>query len=142
MFRCWKFKLFLLFSSLSILLGSQYSVWLPCSLFSDTELILLKTFILLDLCFSATCVNLIFLLFTVYINSSLFKLENGRNSLVQMMQNHLVFFPFWRSLYVLLVYFVTFTINLCATSITLSTLMIFSNRSIANFRGKFYYHFY
>ena len=41
----------------------------------------------------------------------------------------------------LLVYFITFTINLCVTSITLNTLMIFSNRLITNFTGKLYYHF-
>ena len=98
-YRCRKFKLFLLYSGSFILPGSQYSVRLPCSLFSDTVLILLKKFILLDLCFSAPFLNLIFLPFTVYINSSLLKLENGRNSLVQIMLNRLVFFWFWRSLY-------------------------------------------
>ena len=97
--RCRKFKLFLLFSGSFILLGSQYSVHPPCTLFSGTVLILLKNFILLNLCFSTACVNLIFLPFTVCTNSSLLKLENVRNSLVHMMQNHLVFFSFWRSLY-------------------------------------------
>ena len=63
----------------------------PCSLFSDIVLILLKNFILLDFCFSATCVNLIFLPFTVCINSSLFRLENGRNSLVQMIEEVYMF---------------------------------------------------
>ena len=41
----------------------------------------------------------------------------------------------------LLVYFVTLTMNPCVTTITLNTLIIFSNRSIANLTGKFYYHF-
>ena len=47
------------------------------------------------------------------------------------MQNHLVFFSFWRSLYV-----ITFTMNTCATSITLNILITFRNRLIANFTGK------
>ena len=101
MFRCRKFKLFLLFSCLFILSGSLYSCRL-CPLFSDTVLILLKNFILIDYCFSSTCVKLTFLPFKVCINSSLFKLKNRRNSSVQMMQNHLVFFSFWRSLCVCL----------------------------------------
>ena len=42
----------------------------------------------------------------------------------------------------LLVYFIIFTMNPCVTSITLNTVMIFCNRSIANFTGKFYYHFF
>ena len=93
-FRCRKFKLFLLFSGSFIWPGSQYTVQ-PCPLFFDTVLILSKNFILFDFCFTAICVNVIFLLFTVCINSSLFRLEIERNSLVQVMQNHLVFFSFW-----------------------------------------------
>ena len=54
-------------------------------------------------------------------------MENERNSLVQMMQNHLVFFSFWRSL--------------CAY-IKLNTMMIFSNGPTANFTRKNYYHFF
>ena len=41
----------------------------------------------------------------------------------------------------LLVYFITFTMNPRIKSITLNTLMIFSNRLIANFTEKLYYHF-
>ena len=68
--------------------------------------ILLKSFILLDFCFSTTFVNLLFLPFTVYVNSSLFELEKGRICLVQMMQNHLVFFSFWRNLFACLIYYI------------------------------------
>ena len=52
--------------------------------------------------FLAIYVNLIFLPLIVCISSSLIKLENGRNPLIQTTQNHLVFFSFWRSLYVCL----------------------------------------
>ena len=94
-----------------------------------------------SLFFSVTCVNLTFLTFTVYINSSLLKLENGRNSLVQMMQNYLVFFSIWRSLYVCLFIYYIYD-EPCVTSMTLNIMMVFSNRSIVNFIRKFYYHFF
>ena len=116
-----------------------YFTWIPvlCLVMpTDIVLILLQNFILLGFCFSATCVNLIFLLFTVYINSSLFRLENGRNSLVQMIQNHLVFLILQRFI-CLLVYLIKFTMNPCVTSITLNTLMIFCNRSTADLQGNF-----
>ena len=100
-FRWRKFKLLLLFSGSFSSPGSQYSVQ-SCPLFTDIVLILLTNFILLDFFFSAALLNLIFLPFTVYINSSLFRLQNGRKSLVRMMQNHMGFFSFCRSLYVCL----------------------------------------
>ena len=109
-----KFKLFLLFSGLFILPGSQYTVQ-PCLIFSDTVLIFWKNFILLDFCFSATCVNLISLAFTVSMNSSLFRLENERNSWIQMISTNdaepFDIFLILKKFICLLVYFITFTMN-------------------------------
>ena len=85
-----------------------YFAWIPVLCLSVMSTIflysidLVKELFLLDFYFLAICVNFTFLPFTVCINSSLLKLENARNSLVQMMQKHLVFFSFWRSLYVCL----------------------------------------
>ena len=88
----------------------------PCPLFSDTVLILLKNFILLDFSFAATYVNLIFLSLTACINSLLVKLENKRNSLAQMIQNHLVFFSsHFGEVYMFVCLFYYFHKNLCVT---------------------------
>ena len=85
-----------------------YFAWIPVLCLSVMFTIflyridLVKELFLVDFYFLAICINFTFLLFTVCINSSLLKPENARNPLVQMMQKHLVFSSFWRSLYVCL----------------------------------------
>ena len=80
-------------------------------------------------------------LFTIHIMYQFFIVQIGEREkfLNTNDAESFVFFLILEKFICLLVYFITFTMNPCVTSITLNTLMIFSNRSISNFTGKLYY---
>ena len=120
--------------------GSQYSVCLSCPLFSYTVLMLLKNFFCYFLFFGYMCKLYLFTFHSMY---KFFIAQTGECEKFPSTNDAEAFsiFLILEKFICLLVYFIAFTMNPCVTSITLSTLMIFSNRSIANLTGKLYYHF-